>query len=133
MGPDKRVIRFSDYGFPEDYPFRAESAIPETLQRFHEKFTEDDLFSRYTVRPTDIDLGRHMNNIAYVRLLLDCFTAQELASGKIRSVELHFSTSCFEGEELTVYRKLHDDGTCRIGIVKADGKTASQACVTLEN
>lgn len=132
LGPDKRVIRFSDYGFPEDYPFRAESAIPETLQRFHEKFTEDDLFSRYTVRPTDIDLGRHMNNIAYVRLLLDCFTAQELASGKIRSVELHFSTSCFEGEELTVYRKLHDDGTCRIGIVKADGKTASQACVTFK-
>ena len=130
LGPDKRVIRFSDYGFPKDYPFRAESAIPETLQRFHEKFTEDDLFSRYTVRPTDIDLGHHMNNVAYVRLLLDCFTAKELASGRIQSVELHYSTPCFEGEELTVYKKTLDDDTCRIGIVKPDGKTASQACVT---
>ena len=25
-----------------------------------------------------------------------------------------------------------DDGTCRIGIVKPDGKTASQACVTFK-
>ena len=35
-----------------------------------------------------------------------------------------------EGEALTVYKKSLDDGTCRIGIVKLDGKTASQACVT---
>ena len=37
---------------------------------------------------------------------------------------------CFEGEELTVYKKTLDDDTCRIGIVKPDGKTVSQACVT---
>ena len=63
-------------------------------------------------------------------MLLDCFTAKELASGNIQSVELHYSTPCFEGEALTVYKKSLDDGTCRIGIVKPDGKTASQACVT---
>ena len=100
------------------------------MQRFHEKFEDADLFSHYTVRSTDIDLGHHMNNVAYVRLLLDCFSAKELASGNIQSVELHYSTPCFEGEALTVYKKSLDDGTCRIGIVKPDGKTASQACVT---
>ena len=82
------------------------------------------------VASPDIDLGHHMNNVAYVRLLLDCFSAKELASGNIQSVELHYSTPCFEGEALTVYKKSLDDGTCRIGIVKPDGKTASQACVT---
>ena len=132
LGPEKKVIRFGDSGFPKDYPFPAESAIPEKLQRFHEKFEDTDLFSHYAVRPTDIDLGRHMNNVAYVRLLLDCFSAKELASGQIRSVELHYSTSCFEGEELTVYKKLSDDGTCRIAFVKPDGKTASQSCVTFQ-
>ena len=91
-----------------------------------------DLFSHYAVRSTDIDLGHHMNNVAYVRLLLDCFSAKELASGNIQSVELHYSTPCFEDEALTVYKKSLDDGTCRIGIVKPDGKTASQACVTFK-
>ena len=132
LGPEKKVIRFGDSGFPKDYPFPAESAIPEKLQRFHEKFEDTDFFSHYAVRPTDIDLGRHMNNVAYVRLLLDCFSAKELASGQIRSVELHYSTPCFEGEELAVYKKLSDDGTCRIAIVKPDGKTASQSCVTFQ-
>ncbi len=37
------------------------------------KFEDADLFSHYAVRSTDIDLGHHMNNVAYVRLLLDCF------------------------------------------------------------
>jgi len=64
------------------------------LQRFHEKFEDADLFSHYAVRSTDIDLGHHMNNVAYVRLLLDCFSAKELASGNIQSVELHYSTPC---------------------------------------
>ena len=105
LGPEQKIIRFGDSGFPKDYPFPAE---------------------------TDIDLGHHMNNVAYVRLLLDCFSAKELASGNIQSVELHYSTPCFEGEALTVYKKSLDDGTCRIGIVKPDGKTASQACVTFK-
>lgn len=132
LGPEQKIIRFGDSGFPKDYPFPAETAIPEKLQRFHEKFEDTDFFSHYAVRPTDIDLGRHMNNVAYVRLLLDCFSAKELASGQIRSVELHYSTPCFEGEELTVYKKLSDDGMCRIAIVKPDGKTASQSCVTFQ-
>ena len=104
----------------------------QKIIRFHEKFEDADLFSHYAVRSTDIDLGHHMNNVAYVRLLLDCFSAKELASGNIQSVELHYSTPCFEGEALTVYKKSLDDGTCRIGIVKPDGKTALQACVTFK-
>ena len=180
LGPEQKIIRFGDSGFPKDYPFPAETAIPEKLQRFHEKFEDADLFSHYAVRSTDIDLGHpgpyrvaelldkpfflternanyrrtfdrflasrqieltpsleisdngHMNNVAYVRLLLDCFSAKELASANIQSVELHYSTPCFEGEALTVYKKSLDDGTCRIGIVKPDGKTASQACVTFK-
>ena len=33
----------------------------------------------HTVRSTDIDAGHHMNNVAYVRVLLDCFPAAVLA------------------------------------------------------
>ena len=57
LGPEQKIIRFGDSGFPKDYPFPAETAIPEKLQRFHEKFEDADLFSHYAVRSTDIDLG----------------------------------------------------------------------------
>ena len=107
-------------------------AIDEPPTRFHDDLTQDELVYPHLVRATDIDMGRHMNNVVYIRLLLDCFSAKELASGNIQSVELHYSTPCFEGEALTVYKKSLDDGTCRIGIVKPDGKTASQACVTFK-
>ena len=104
-----------------------------TVRTWAESCSERDVrtYRSYTLTrgETVIARGSHMNNVAYVRLLLDCFTAKELASGDIRSVELHYSTPCFEGEELTVYKKA-EGGCCRIGIVKPDGRTASQACVT---
>ena len=43
-----------------------------------------------------------MNNVAYVRLLLDCFPASVLAGGEIASMEIHYAAPCFEGEELSV-------------------------------
>lgn len=84
----------------------------------------------YTVRPTDIDFGRHMNNVAYVRVLLDCFSAAELASGRIASMEVHYAAPCLEGEELGVYCRREENG-CRLAIKKADGKAAVLAAVKL--
>ena len=43
-------------------------------------------------------MGRHMNNVVYIRLLLDCFSAKELASGMIRTIEAHYASPCLEGE-----------------------------------
>ena len=107
---------------------------PERKTRLRRLTLPETMTAAGAVRVTDaeIDDNGHMNNVAYVRLLLDCFSAKELASANIQSVELHYSTPCFEGEALTVYKKSLDDGTCRIGIVKPDGKTASQACVTFK-
>ena len=39
-----------------------------------------------------------MNNVAYVRVLLDCFSAAQIASGKIVSIEAHYAAPCLEGE-----------------------------------
>lgn len=131
LGPEKKLVPFGTIGFPQDYPFPPRSAIDARPQRLRDSFTEDELFARSAVRPTDIDLGRHMNNVAYVRHLMDCFTAETLASGSIRSFELHFSTPCLEGEGLAIYKKKTDTGYL-LGVRKEDGRTAALACVTLE-
>ena len=80
----------------------------------------EELVQRHTVRSTDIDMGRHMNNVAYVRLLLDCFPASVLADGKIASMEVHYAAPCLEGEELSVLCR-REGGICRMAVRKPDG------------
>ncbi len=128
LGPAGKVVPFGQSGFPQDYPFPEQAAIAEKPQRFHDDFSPDEAAETYTVRSTDIDMGRHMNNVAYVRLLLGRFPAKTLASGRIRSIELHYGAPCLEGELLTVYQK-QDGSTVRFAVSKPDGKKAVLAAV----
>lgn len=107
-----------------------EQAFTDHPTRFADDLMQAELVRGYTVRPTDIDFGRHMNNVAYVRVLLDCFSAAELASGRIASMEVHYAAPCLEGEELGVYCRREENG-CRLAIKKADGKAAVLAAVKL--
>ena len=125
LGPEKKLMPFAQTGFPADFPFSDRTGITDHPTRFADDLTQAELVRGYTVRPTDIDFGRHMNNVAYVRVLLDCFSAAELASGRIASMEVHYAAPCLEGEELGVYCRREESG-CRLAIKKADGKAAPQ-------
>ena len=72
---------------------------------------------------TDIDMGRHMNNVVYIRLLLDCLPAKELASGRIKSIEAHYASPCLEGETLGVFCR-RKERLCRMAVRHADGRPA---------
>jgi medium-chain acyl-[acyl-carrier-protein] hydrolase len=128
LGPEQKVVPFGQSGFPREFPFTGEVAISDAPTRFRDDFTPDDFARNYTVRPTDIDFGRHMNNVAYIRVLLDCFSAKQIASGTISSIEAHYASPCLEGETLSVYQK-QDGDTVRIAIKKPDGKPAVLAAV----
>ena len=128
LGPEQKVVPFGQSGFPREFPFTGEEGITDAPTRFRDDFTDADFARNYTVRPTDIDFGRHMNNVAYIRVLLDCFSAKQIASGTIASIEAHYSAPCLEGETLSVYQK-QDGDTVRIAIKKQDGKPAVLAAV----
>ena len=130
LGPEKKLMPFAQTRFPADFPFSDRTGITDHPTRFADDLTQAELVRGYTVRPTDIDFGRHMNNVAYVRVLLDCFSAAELASGRIASMEVHYAAPCLEGEELGVYCRREESG-CRLAIKKADGKAAVLAAVKL--
>ena len=130
VGTEKKLLQFAQTGFPADFPFSDHTGITDRPTRFADDLTQAELVRGYTVRPTDIDFGRHMNNVAYVRVLLDCFSAAELASGRIASMEVHHAAPCLEGEELGVYCRREESG-CRLAIKKADGKAAVLAAVKL--
>lgn len=123
LGPEQKILRFSESGFPTGFPFPDEAGIDEAPARLRDDFTPDDRVCTHVARATDIDMGRHVNNVAYIRMLLDCFTAKELVSGRIRSIEAHYASACFEGQPLGIYRK-DADGACRLAVKKEDGKAA---------
>ena len=146
LEPEGRLLPLVRDVFPADYAYCGRTGITDAPTRFHDDLTRDDMLLMldygvfyddftpadevftHTVRSTDIDAGHHMNNVAYVRVLLDCFPAAVLAGGDISSIEVHYAAVCREGEVLTVCRK--DEGNlCRLAIKKPDGTAAVLASV----
>lgn len=124
-------VRFSEFGFPDDFEFQDYVACGGKLCRFRDEFTDDDEVYTFTVRTSSIDIGRHMNNVAYVRAFLDCFTADEVASMPVKTMEARYITACMEGEELKIFKKRTDTGFV-LGARRADGKCAAFLGTTLK-
>ena len=123
LGPENKILRFEQSGFPSDFPFPETAAIAEAPARLHDDLTQNELVYTHLVRATDIDMGRHMNNVVYIRLLLDCFSSKELASGGVQSIEAHYASPCLEGETLGVFCR-REDRLCRMAVRHADGRAA---------
>lgn len=130
LGRDGSFSRFCDYGFPEGFEFDEHVACGGKLSRFRDEFSAEDEVYSFVVRQSSIDTGRHMNNVAYVRAFLDCFTAGEVAEMPIRSMEARYVTACMEGETLRIFKKRTDDGYL-LGLRRADGKCAAFLKITL--
>ena len=125
-----RLVRARDAGFPTGMEFCDEVVCPEPFLRAADDGTEADAVLTRTVAASDIDYGAHMNNVAYVRAMLDSFASDELAALPIRSMEIRYGDPCHEGDAITVLRKKTDAGFS-FGIRKPNGKLAASAILTL--
>ena len=99
--------------------------------RIGDDFADAPEIAVYTVRSADIDVGRHMNNAAYVHALFGSLSCTEREAITVREADVHFRTPCFEGERLSVRRRDMEDGM-EFGIVREDGKTAAAFRLILE-
>ena len=106
--------------FPPDFTFYPDAVWPEPFTRMKDEPMEE--FARYTVRSTDIDLGGHMNNAAYVRALAGAFSCDEWQKLNIRELEIAFRAPCYEGDTL-VWQKRADGDTLSLRAALPDGKT----------
>jgi len=101
-----RVMRSSEF-FPAGTDFRTDKVCEEAFTRFKPLAGEWEEFS-YTVTAMDIDTGCHMNNVMYIRMLLNTFSGEELRAMDIRELEISYRRACLEGEKLTVRRAFRD-------------------------
>lgn len=125
------VRRTDSYGYPVGMRHREEKVCAEPFTRFKNfaPLPESPVQS-YTVSSMDIDVGRHMNNVAYIRMLLGTFTTAELAAMDISEVEISYRSACYEGETLPIYR-VRGGGEIRFQVQKPGGETAVHALMKL--
>jgi len=85
--------------FPAGFEYCEEHVIDEPFERFTGEIPEQVL-GKYTVKSIDIDVGHHMNNVAYIRAIESLFSTRELRMMDLKSFEIHYQKSCFEGDEI---------------------------------
>lgn len=125
------VRRSSSYGYPSELTHRENRVCEAPFTRFRDLVkTEDVTTIPYTVRAMDIDLGRHMNNVAYIRMLLNTFTTGELADMDISEMEISYRVGCYEGEALQIERVRREEGWF-FAVKKGTGETAAHARILI--
>ena len=60
----------------------------------------DPPFAEHLVTATDIDMARHMNNVAYVRAIVDAFPLKAWKALDVRQMDVIFLASAHEGDTL---------------------------------
>lgn len=99
--------------------FDRPSASPAPFARITGRFDGVEPFAEYRVRSTDIDVGGHMNNVAYLRALFGCWSAAEIADRDIHSIDIIYRAASFEGETLEL-RRLDSPGCTDIRMSRGD-------------
>ncbi|MBR2750066.1 MAG: acyl-ACP thioesterase [Clostridiales bacterium] len=103
----QRIRKAETVGFTPDMAHPAEEGGPE-FTRFPKTGTEP--LETITVRSTSMDYCYHTNNIEYVRFMLNTYDISFLKSHDPVSLEIHYGSQSFAGENLTI-EKLHaEDG-----------------------
>ncbi|MBR2275983.1 MAG: hypothetical protein IJ873_07995 [Lachnospiraceae bacterium] len=99
---EQKLKRLSEIDFEKDISSPRVNELPR-FSRILRK--EDGMEYRYThkVTYTDLDRSEHMNNVKYIDLFLNAFSAEFHREHCISDMELHFVNQCFEGEEIRVY------------------------------
>ena len=117
-----RLANLADL-FPTELEFNEESFPIEDFPRIMPADDTYEVKGTYKVTSSDIDMGQHMNNAAYVRALLGMFSVQELRDMDIKEITVVFKTSAHEGDVLS--RPLKRTGnTIDTGLYFQDGKPA---------
>lgn len=109
--------------FADDFDFSEEKVCEEPFMRISEDFSECPALPSFIVGSSDIDMARHMNNVMYVRELLNLFSTPELEEMNITEMEVCYRASCYEGDVLTPRYRRTEDGM-DFGITRPDGKAS---------
>lgn len=112
-----RPIKLTTTNFPaENFPA---PVFTEKFEKFPVELTEDDFVYEQVIHSQYIDMSKHMNNIEYVKLGVNVFSAQFLEDHSVKDLEVHYLAESKENQTLRIY-KTEADGKYYIKIKEAD-------------
>jgi acyl-CoA thioesterase FadM len=103
-----RPCRLADAGFPAG-PF-PQPVCPTGWDRWPSDFPDAKPVYCQRIYSQHTDMSRHVNNVSYVRLLLNTFSQEELLCRGIRKMEIRYDRESREGEDLTICREERPGG-----------------------
>jgi len=122
----------AEAGFIDGLEYLTETVLAAPYARFKHNFADEDCARVYTVPATDIDVGRHMNNVAYLRAIINSFSVAELESMEISEMEIMYMMPCFESDRLEIMRRRTDFGY-EFGVRRPDKRYAALALMKAES
>lgn len=96
--------------YPHDMQFGEDRSGAVELLRIKESVCDKDLNHTYRSSFVDIDTNKHTNNVAYLRMVLNCFSPDEFEAMKIDEFQINFLSQTFYGDEIKIYKKKTDYG-----------------------
>ena len=117
--------RLSSIEFPDNIAEEIAHDIPSFLGL--DKSTEG-MTERYqkTVRVSDLDKSRHMNNLRYIEMFQDAYGSDFWEEKEPHQMEIRFLSQCREGEVISVCSRVDETGV-RFAALHQDGTIASVA------
>ena len=106
--------------FPEAIEMASEPFYAAPFCRINPRFESAEAIGEYRIRSSDIDVGGHMNNVAYLHALFGMLPSAERKALPQSTVEIAFRAPCFEGETLSCFRRETADGA-EFAMIKPDG------------
>ena len=111
--------------YPKDLVILDDIAIKEDYAKFTMDLNDVIVLGEYKVTSNDIDLGGHMNNVSYIRVLPSLFSSDDWNSFEIKDIEMWYRSQSFENEKFTIVQKTFDK-TKEVYYLKSDGSIAFQ-------
>ena len=106
----QKLRRVDSVAYPHDMPFREDRSGAGDMLRTKETVNDTDLHHTYRSSFVDIDTNKHTNNVAYLRMILNCFTPDEFEALTIDEFQINFLSQTFYGDEIKIYKKKIDYG-----------------------
>lgn len=110
------------------FPLDAELLPPQVTEPFRRRkavLSAEDLVNTYPIRTTDTDMNSHMNNVAYVRPVVDAFPSAFWDENQIKTFDIHYASEGREGETLQVLTK-EEEGE-HIVFLQSGGRTLTKS------
>ena len=77
--------------------------LPITLSRFRRSDLPE--IGTVLVQSTNIDYLHHVNNVEYIRFLLNTYTVAELMERPITAIEVNYKNMAYEGDVISIRRE----------------------------